>query len=241
MWFSFRSIVKLSIVANCIENPHSDNETLKSRKIKNQRGGLWTTWETRLTDDMIYTFENPHTFPNDCCPCVFKLLGAPEEVLLQLFQYQDFNKRGMMTQEITDFYENIDPDYKYEFFSIIKPYNILGWVKKIFGNITPGYATLGGIERANGSKHCIVFAKDESHKIYLFDPQNNHYRKGKEEIEDYLQAKITLAETKELIAQKTRQYAKRQFTWSRGHMKSWEMIYSQNINDLFKKALNKIS
>ena len=35
VWFSFRSIVKLSIVANCIENPHSDNETLKSRKIKN--------------------------------------------------------------------------------------------------------------------------------------------------------------------------------------------------------------
>jgi len=64
---------------------------------------------------------------------------------------------------------------------------------------------------------------------------------GIKEIGDYLQEKITLAEAKELIAQKTRQYAKRQFTWSRGHMKSWEMIYSQNINDLFKKALNKIS
>ena len=64
---------------------------------------------------------------------------------------------------------------------------------------------------------------------------------GIKEIEDYLQEKITLAKTKELITQKTRQYAKRQFTWYRGHMKSWEMIYSQNINDLFKKALNKIS
>ena len=41
--------------------------------------------------------------------------------------------------------------------------------------------------------------------------------------------------------QKTRQYAKRQFTWARGHMKSWEMIYSPNINDLYKKAINKIS
>ena len=41
--------------------------------------------------------------------------------------------------------------------------------------------------------------------------------------------------------QKTRQYAKRQFTWARGHMKSWEMIYSPNTNDLFKKAINKIS
>ena len=64
---------------------------------------------------------------------------------------------------------------------------------------------------------------------------------GIKEIKDYLQGKITLIKAKELISQKTRQYAKRQFTWARGHMKSWEMIYSQNINDLYKKAINKIS
>ena len=64
---------------------------------------------------------------------------------------------------------------------------------------------------------------------------------GIKEIKDYLQGKITLLKTKELIMQKTRQYAKRQFTWARGHMKSWEMIYSPNINDLYKKAINKIS
>ena len=64
---------------------------------------------------------------------------------------------------------------------------------------------------------------------------------GIKEIGDYLQNKTKLIETKELITIKTRQYAKRQFTWARGHMKSWEMIYSLNINDLFKKAINKIS
>ena len=64
---------------------------------------------------------------------------------------------------------------------------------------------------------------------------------GIKEINDYLQGKITLIKAKELITQKTRQYAKRQFTWARGHMKSWEMIYSSNINDLFKKTINKIS
>ena len=64
---------------------------------------------------------------------------------------------------------------------------------------------------------------------------------GIKEIRDYLQGKITLIQAKELITQKTRQYAKRQFTWARGHMKSWEMIYSPNINDLFKKIINKIS
>jgi len=64
---------------------------------------------------------------------------------------------------------------------------------------------------------------------------------GIKEIKDYLLGKITLIQAKELITQKTRQYAKRQFTWARGHMKSWEMIYSQNINDLYKKVINKIS
>ena len=64
---------------------------------------------------------------------------------------------------------------------------------------------------------------------------------GLNEIKAYLHGKSTLNATKELVAQKTRQYAKRQFTWARGHMKSWEMIYSPNINDLFNKAINKIS
>jgi len=64
---------------------------------------------------------------------------------------------------------------------------------------------------------------------------------GIKEIKDYLRGKITLIKAKELIKQKTRQYAKRQFTWARGHMKSWDMIYSQDINDLYKKAINKIS
>ena len=64
---------------------------------------------------------------------------------------------------------------------------------------------------------------------------------GIKEIKEHLKGNLTLIETAELIEQKTRQYAKRQFTWARGHMKSWETIYSPNINDLYKKAINKIS
>ena len=56
-----------------------------------------------------------------------------------------------------------------------------------------------------------------------------------------MRGKITLIKAKELIVQKTKQYAKRQFTWARGHMKSWDMIYSSDINDLFEKTVNKIS
>ena len=64
---------------------------------------------------------------------------------------------------------------------------------------------------------------------------------GIKEIKDYLSGKTTLIRAKELINLKTRQYAKRQFTWARGHMKSWKMIYSSDLNDLFKKSINKIS
>ena len=63
---------------------------------------------------------------------------------------------------------------------------------------------------------------------------------GIKEIKDHIDGKITLIQTKELIKLKTRQYAKRQFTWARGHMRSWEMIYSPNFDDLFKQAINKI-
>ena len=64
---------------------------------------------------------------------------------------------------------------------------------------------------------------------------------GVKEIQEYLKGKTTLNRASELIKQKTRQYAKRQFTWARGHMKSWNMIYSSDLDDLFRKAINKIS
>ena len=64
---------------------------------------------------------------------------------------------------------------------------------------------------------------------------------GIREIKSYLQNKTTLNNAKELIELKTRQYAKRQFTWARGHMKSWNMVYSPNTNDLLKISINKIS
>ena len=64
---------------------------------------------------------------------------------------------------------------------------------------------------------------------------------GIREIEEYLDGSISMEEVIDIVNIRTRQYAKRQFTWARGHMKSWKMIYSSDSNDLFKKAINKIS
>ena len=64
---------------------------------------------------------------------------------------------------------------------------------------------------------------------------------GMREIREYLEQNTSLSDVKELIKLRTRQYAKRQFTWARGHMKSWEMLYSSDLNDLYRKVINKIS
>jgi len=87
----------------------------------------------------------------------------------------------------------------------------------------------GAIEEVKSFFKMKVYRELSSNKII-----------GINEIKAYLQGKLTLVETKQLVSQKTRQYAKRQFTWSRGHMKSWNKINSPNINDLYKKSINKI-
>ena len=64
---------------------------------------------------------------------------------------------------------------------------------------------------------------------------------GVHEINQYLKGMISLDECKELINIKTRQYAKRQNTWARGHMKNWNKLYSKNFSILLKKTLKVIS
>ena len=59
---------------------------------------------------------------------------------------------------------------------------------------------------------------------------------GIKEITNFLNKKCTLGQAKELIAIKTRQYAKRQTTWSRGHMQSWQKINSKNLSLVLKKV-----
>ena len=64
---------------------------------------------------------------------------------------------------------------------------------------------------------------------------------GVQEINQFIKESISLDECKELINIKTRQYAKRQNTWARGHMKNWNKLYSKNFSILLKKTLKVIS
>ena len=55
------------------------------------------------------------------------------------------------------------------------------------------------------------------------------------EIDQYLNKNIDKKNVIEKISIKTRQYAKRQMTWARGHMISWKKIKSNRLNSFLKK------
>ena len=58
---------------------------------------------------------------------------------------------------------------------------------------------------------------------------------GIKEVKEYLDKKIELETVIDKISIKTRQYAKRQSTWGRGHMADWNKIKPNNLNKFLKK------
>ena len=64
---------------------------------------------------------------------------------------------------------------------------------------------------------------------------------GVSELTGFLNHQNSLESAADLINIRTRQYAKRQKTWSRAHMKNWNMVYSKDLSVLLKKILKLIS
>ena len=73
--------------------------------------------------------------------------------------------------------------------------------------------------------------------IKLRVPKNKSLSKaiGISEIKQYLQKKIQTEQLIEKISIKTRQYAKRQSTWARGHMKDWNKVNPVGLDKILKK------
>ena len=59
---------------------------------------------------------------------------------------------------------------------------------------------------------------------------------GVKEISDYLEKKITKKKLIDYVIVRTRQYAKRQFTWQRGQMQGWTAFDDQKYSNLSKKV-----
>ena len=82
----------------------------------------------------------------------------------------------------------------------------------------------GAIEEVRRFKKIKVKKENSSNRVI-----------GIKEITNLLNKQCTLQQTKELIAIKTRQYAKRQATWARGQMQSWQKINPKNLSLTLKK------
>ena len=115
-------------------------------------------------------------------------------------------------------------------------------IKKIFINV-PREELLKKISKRTDrmfKKNCIDEVK-KFNTLKLNKSLSANKLIGIQEINNYLKGLITLDQCKELINIKTRQYAKRQNTWARGHMKNWNKLYSKDLSILFKKTLKVIS
>ena len=115
-------------------------------------------------------------------------------------------------------------------------------IKKIFINI-PRDELLKKISQRTEQmikKNCINEVR-KFNKLKIKKSLSANKLIGVQEISDFLKGSISLDQCKELINIKTRQYAKRQNTWARGHMKNWNKIYSKNFSILLKKSLKVVS
>ena len=115
-------------------------------------------------------------------------------------------------------------------------------IKKIFLN-TPREELLAKIYNRTEQmfkQNCIAEVK-KFNAFKLKKIFSAHKLIGVQEISKYLDGNLTLEQCKELINIKTRQYAKRQNTWARGHMKNWNKLYSKNFSILIKKSLKAVS
>ena len=63
---------------------------------------------------------------------------------------------------------------------------------------------------------------------------------GVKEISSYLEKTITLDEVGNLIKFRTHQYAKRQLTWARNQMITWEEVYTQDSDNFIDKIIKKL-
>ena len=115
-------------------------------------------------------------------------------------------------------------------------------IKKIFLN-TPREELLTKIYNRTEQmfkQNCIAEVK-KFNLLKLNKSFSAHKLIGVQEITKYLDENLTLDQCKELINIKTRQYAKRQNTWARGHMKNWNKLYSKDFSILLKKSLKAVT
>ena len=162
---------------------------MKTRK--KQRGGFIR----KLTKEMIDMWKNPHAYQNDCCPCVFTLLGMPLDQARVLAQTHG---SGFSAESIIQGFTNGYPGFTFTFPAVnykeLKQAvnnpeeDFIPIIEGFFSEIPADYATVAGIEREDGTKHCIVLGRDPTGEIMLLDAQAGKGFRGTEAIHEYFES-----------------------------------------------------
>ncbi len=138
---------------------------------------------------------------------------------IRAFEVKKFTKKSLF-----DWYKSTSPDFKKnEFIKLYIDYPRMELLKQI-SKRTDAMIKEGAILEADRFNKLKISKDLSSNKVI-----------GLIEIKDYLNKKISLNDLKEKISIKTRQYAKRQLTWSRGQMSDWQKIKYSDLKIFIKK------
>ena len=110
-----------------------------------------------------------------------------------------------------------------EFIKIYIDYPRESLIKRINRRVDDMFAD-GAVEEVRRFNRLKVKKENSSNKVV-----------GIKEITNFLNKQCSIDQAKELIAIKTRQYAKRQATWARVQMVSWQKINPKNLGLALKK------
>ena len=158
--------------------------------------------------------------------CKNKILASDTQRVLRAFEVKRFTKKS-----IYEWAKNTKSDFtEYD-------------VRKIYLNIPREKLLIKINDRTKkilADQKCLKEVKNFLNlNIIKSLPANKII--GIAEINSFFEGRQTYKELIENVNIKTRQYAKRQSTWSRGHMADWTRVYSDKSSNLFKKILKEVS
>ena len=175
----------------------ANKKTRKKRKVRNkkQRGGVLF----RLTNANFEQYKPVTGGPMDCCPCVFRFLGLPDELTQRL---SSIMPGGFSELAIEQFFSSHWPQYSFKFEAIPPDVNGVPQqlhtipvprqteeLHRLFSKIPPGYGVVGGYQRLDGSRHCVAFARSthiDGAVPVLVDAQAIHHAQSWTDILNYI-------------------------------------------------------
>ena len=138
---------------------------------------------------------------------------------IRAFEVKSFTKKS-----ITEWYKMTKPKFqKKEFYKLYIDYPRPDLIDKI------NLRTKQMLEKG------VVLEVKKFLKLKISKNKSISKAIGITEIKEFIKKRIAKEEVIEKISIKTRQYAKRQATWARGHMSSWKKIRPKRLNFFLKK------